>query len=252
MPDDASPPRQDAATNAPAYSVSELSFALKRTLEDAYGHVRLRGEVSKVTRHASGHVYLSIKDERACIDGVIWKTVRGIKVRPETGMEVIVSGRITTYPGRSQYQIVIDSLEPAGVGALLAQLEALKGRLAGEGLFAAERKRPLPATPAVIGVVTSPTGAVIRDILHRIADRWPCRVVVWPVVVQGEAAASQVAAAVRGFDALPDAGGAVPPSRPRDRGAGRRLGGRPVALQRRGAGPRGGRLPAAGGLGGGP
>ena len=206
--DDAS--ARAGATNAPAYSVSELSFALKRTLEDAYGHVRLRGELSKVTRHASGHVYLSIKDDKACLDGVIWKTVRGIAVRPEQGMEVIVTGRITTYPGRSQYQIVIETLEPAGVGALLARLEALKAKLSGEGLFGPERKRSLPAYPAVIGVVTSPTGAVIRDILHRIAERWPCRVVVWPVVVQGEAAAAQVAAAVRGFDALPASGGPIP------------------------------------------
>ncbi len=211
--DDASPraPDTPGATNAPAYSVSELAFALKRTLEDAYGHVRLRGEVSKVTRHASGHVYLSIKDDRACIDGVIWKSVRGIAVRPETGMEVIVTGRITTYPGRSQYQIMIETLKPAGVGALLARLEALKGKLAGEGLFAPDRKRPLPSTPLVIGVVTSPTGAVIRDILHRIRDRWPCRVVVWPVVVQGEAASAQVAAALRGFDALPSGGGGPVP-----------------------------------------
>ena len=173
------------ATNAPAYSVSELAFALKRTLETAYGHVRLRGEVSKVTRHASGHVYLSIKDEKASIDGVIWKGARGVSVRPETGMEVIVSGRITTYPARSGYQIVIETLEPAGVGALLAQLERLKARLSAEGLFEPQRKRPLPAQPAVIGVITSPTGAVIRDILHRMqgplalprawSGRWWCR-----------------------------------------------------------------------------
>ncbi len=200
----------DLPTNLPAYSVSELSFALKRTLEDAYGQVRVRGEVSKVTRHASGHVYLTVKDDKASIDGVIWKSVRGISVRPETGMEVIVSGRITTYPARSSYQLVIETLEPAGVGALLAQYERLKARLAEEGLFSAERKRPLPALPNVIGVVTSPTGAVIRDILHRLQERWPCQVIVWPVVVQGEAAAAQVAAAVRGFDALPVAGGPVP------------------------------------------
>ncbi len=199
-----------APTNAPAYSVSELAFALKRTLEDSYGHVRLRGELSKVTRHASGHVYLSIKDDKACIDGVIWKTTRGIAVRPEQGMEVIVTGKVTTYPARSSYQLVIETLEPAGVGALLARLEQLKAKLAEEGLFAPERKRALPAMPRTIGVVTSPTGAVIRDILHRIRDRWPCRIVVWPVVVQGEAASAQVAAAVRGFDALPQEGGPVP------------------------------------------
>lgn len=196
--------------NAPAFSVTELAFALKRTLEDAFGHVRLRGEISKVTRHASGHIYLTLKDDKAAIDGVIWKgQVRGLKAQPEQGLEVIVTGRITTYPARSGYQIVIESLEPAGVGALLAQLERLKTKLAGEGLFDAARKPALPKTPAVIGVITSPTGAVIRDILHRITDRWPVRVIVWPVVVQGDQAATQVAAAIRGFNALaPD--GPVP------------------------------------------
>jgi exodeoxyribonuclease VII large subunit len=198
------------ADNAPAYTVSELAFALKRTLEDTYGFVRLRGELSKVTRHASGHIYLSLKDDRACIDGVVWKTqTRGLACRPEQGMEVIVTGRITTYPASSKYQIVIETLEPAGVGALLAQLERLKAKLAGEGLFAPELKRPLPAMPAVVGVITSPTGAVIRDILHRIRDRWPCRVVVWPVVVQGDQAAAQVAAAITGFNAI-ETGGAIP------------------------------------------
>jgi exodeoxyribonuclease VII large subunit len=193
--------------NAKAYSVSELAGALKRTLEDAYGFVRLRGEVSKVTRHASGHVYLTLKDERACIDGVVWKgQVRGLKAQPEHGLEVVVTGRITTYPASSKYQMVIETMEHAGVGALLAQLERLKAKLHGEGLFDVARKRPLPRTPAVVGVVTSPTGAVIRDILHRIRDRWPCRVLVWPVVVQGDQAALQVANAVRGFDALPHEG----------------------------------------------
>ena len=196
--------------NAPAFSVSELAFALKRTLETEYGFIRLRGEVSKVTRHASGHVYLTLKDDKACIDGVVWKTsVRGLKAQPAMGLEVIVTGRITTYPSGSKYQIVIDTLEPAGVGALLAQLERLKAKLQGEGLFDRGRKVAVPGMPAVVGVVTSPTGAVIRDILHRIRDRWPCRVVVWPVVVQGDAAAIQVAAAVRGFNAL-KAGGTVP------------------------------------------
>jgi len=189
--------------NARAYSVSELSFALKRTLEDAYGFVRLRGELSKVTFHSNGHVYLSLKDERACIDGVVWKgNVRGLKVRPEQGMEVIVTGKVTTYPAGSRYQIVIEAMEAAGVGALLAQLERLKAKLQGEGLFDPARKRPLPSTPAVVGVITSPTGAVIRDILHRIRDRWPCRVTVWPVVVQGDQAAAQVTAAIEGFNRL--------------------------------------------------
>ena len=197
-------------SNAPAYSVSELAFALKRTLEDRYGFVRLRGELSKVTHHSNGHVYLTIKDDKAAIDGVVWKgNVRGLGVRPEHGLEVIVTGKITTYPAGSRYQIVIDSMEAAGVGALLAQLERLKAKLASEGLFAQDRKRPLPSMPAVVGVITSPTGAVIRDILHRIRDRWPCRVIVWPVVVQGDAAAGQVAGAIRGFNALAP-GGPVP------------------------------------------
>ena len=200
----------DSASNAQAYSVSELAFALKRTLEDAYGFVRLRGELSKVTHHASGHVYLTIKDDKAAIDGVVWKgSVRGLSIRPEQGMEVIVTGRITTFPAGSRYQIVIETMEAAGVGALLAQLERLKAKLNAEGLFAAERKRRLPSMPATVGVITSPTGAVIRDILHRIRDRWPCRVIVWPVVVQGDVAAAQVAAAIRGFNAM-QPGGAIP------------------------------------------
>ena len=193
--------------NAPAFSVTELAFALKRTLEDAFGHVRLRGEISKVTRHASGHIYLTLKDDKAAIDGVIWKgSVRGLKAQPEQGLEVIVTGRITTYPARSGYQIIIESLEPAGVGALLAQLERLKARLTTEGLFDAARKPALPQMPTVIGVITSPTGAVIRDILHRITDRWPARVIVWPVVVQGDGAAAQVARAIAGFNGLPPDG----------------------------------------------
>ena len=162
--------------------------------------MRLRGEISKVTRHANGHVYLTLKDERAAIDGVVWKgQVRGLGIRPEQGLEVIVTGKITTYPAGSRYQIVIETMEPAGVGALLAQLERLKAQARRRGPVRAERKQPLPAMPAVVGVITSPTGAVIRDILHRIRDRWPCRVIVWPVVVQGDAAAAQVAAAIRGL-----------------------------------------------------
>ena len=200
----------ESSTNASAFSVSELAFALKRTLEDAYGHVRLRGEVSKVTRHSSGHVYLTLKDDKAAIDGVIWKgVVRGLACQPEQGLEVIAIGKITTFPASSKYQIVIESLEPAGIGALLAQLERLKARLQGEGLFAADRKQALPTMPAVIGVITSPTGAVIRDILHRIRERWPCHVLVWPVVVQGDQAAPQVIAAIEGFNALVP-GGDIP------------------------------------------
>ncbi|OXE35721.1 MAG: exodeoxyribonuclease VII large subunit [Phenylobacterium zucineum] len=200
----------ESDSNTKAYSVSELAVALKRTLEDAYGFVRLRGELSKVTFHGNGHVYLTLKDERASIDGVVWKgSVRALSVRPEQGLEVIVTGKITTFPAGSRYQIVIETMEAAGVGALLAQLERLKGRLQAEGLFDSHRRKSLPAMPTTIGVVTSPTGAVIRDILHRIRDRWPCQVIVWPVVVQGEAAAAQVRAAVEGFNALaPD--GPVP------------------------------------------
>jgi len=198
--------------NARAYSVSELSQALKRTLEDAYGFVRVRAEVSKVTRHASGHVYLTLKDDRAAIDAVVWKgQVRSLQAQPEQGLEVIVTGRITTYPASSKYQLVVETMEHAGVGALLAQLERLKARLNAEGLFEPGRKKALPRMPAVVGVITSPTGAVIRDILHRIRDRWPCRVLVWPVVVQGEQASIQVAAAIRGFNAL---GGDGPLPRP--------------------------------------
>src|SRR5215472_15373729 len=200
----------ESGANLQAYSVSELAFALKRTIEDAFGFVRLRGELSKVTFHANGHIYLDIKDDRASIAGVVWKTQAPLlAVRPQTGLEVIVTGRVTTYPGRSQYQIIIETMAPAGVGALLAQLEKLKTKLAAEGLFEAARKRPLPAMPGVIGVITSPTGAVIRDILHRISDRWPCRVIVWPTIVQGETAAAQVAAAIAGFNRLAP-GGAIP------------------------------------------
>ncbi|HEY0103905.1 MAG TPA: exodeoxyribonuclease VII large subunit [Brevundimonas sp.] len=206
-PAEAVPPVRD---NNPPQSVSELAFALKRTLEDRFGHVRLRGEISKVNRHASGHVYLTLKDDKACIDGVVWKgQARGLGVQPETGLEVIVTGKITSYPARSSYQIVVETMEAAGAGALLAQLERLKVKLKGEGLFDPARKQAIPTFPAVIGVITSPTGAVIRDILHRIAERWPCRVVVWPVVVQGEAACGQVANAIRGFDALKP-GGLIP------------------------------------------
>lgn len=210
LDDTPAPVNPGADGNARPYSVSELAFALKRTLEDSYGFVRVRAELSKVTRHASGHVYLSLKDEKACIDGVVWKgQVARLQCRPEQGLEVIVTGKITTYPASSKYQIVVETMEPAGVGALLAQLERLKVKLAAEGLFDAARKRRLPAMPAVIGVITSPTGAVIRDILHRLRDRWPCHVLVWPVVVQGDAAAPQVCNAIRGFNGL-QPGGRIP------------------------------------------
>lgn len=189
--------------NSEPLSITELSAALKRAVEDRFGYVRLRGELSGVKRAASGHMYCSLKDEKAVIDGVMWKgTAARLNFRPEDGLEVVASGKITTYPGRSKYQIVIERMEIAGEGALLALLEKSRARLQAEGLFAEERKRRLPFAPKVIGVVTSPTGAVIRDILHRLADRFPSHVLVWPVLVQGQGAAEQVAAAVRGFGAL--------------------------------------------------
>ena len=199
-----------AGDNAEPLTVSEISQALKRTVEDRFGFVRLRGELSGVKRAASGHMYCALKDENAVLDGVMWRGNAGrLPFRPEDGLEVVATGKITTYPGRSKYQIVIERMEIAGEGALLALLEKTKARLEAEGLFAPERKRALPFAPRVIGVVTSPTGAVIRDILHRLADRFPTRVIVWPVLVQGDGAAKQVADAVRGFGALePD--GPVP------------------------------------------
>ncbi|MFL5021676.1 MAG: exodeoxyribonuclease VII large subunit [Microvirga sp.] len=202
---------EKAPSNASEWSVSDLAGALKRTLEDAFGHVRLRGEVSGYRGpHSSGHAYFSLKDQNARIDAVIWKgAFAKLKIRPEEGMEVIATGRITTFPGSSKYQIVIDTLEPAGIGALMALLEERRRKLNAEGLFAQERKRRLPFLPQVIGVVTSPTGAVIRDILHRLEDRFPRRVLVWPVRVQGETCAAEVAAAIRGFNAL-ESGGRIP------------------------------------------
>ncbi|MGN6848328.1 MAG: exodeoxyribonuclease VII large subunit [Sphingomicrobium sp.] len=192
-----------AGDNSPALSVSELSGALKRTVESAFGHVRVRGEISGFKRHSSGHCYFSLKDENACIDAVIWRTSTGaLAFRPEDGAEVIATGRLTTYPGRSKYQIVIDRMELAGEGALLALLEKRRKALAAEGLFASERKRRLPFLPRVIGVVTSPTGAVIRDILHRLEDRCPTRVILWPVAVQGDGAAAKIAAAIRAFPSI--------------------------------------------------
>ncbi len=197
--------------NTPEYSVSELAGAIKRALEDGFGHVRLRGEISGYRGpHASGHCYFALKDNTAKIDAVIWKGVFGrLKVRPEEGMEVVVQGRVTSYPGSSKYQIVIETLEPAGAGALMALLEERKRRLGAEGLFAAERKRKLPFMPRVVGIVTSPTGAVIRDMLAGFTERFPTRVIVWPVRVQGETSAAEVAAAIRGFNAI-GPGGLIP------------------------------------------
>lgn len=199
-----------APGNVPEYTVTELSLRLKRSIEDNFGWVRVRGEISGFKRAASGHLYFSLKDADSLLDGVCWKgSAARLGVKPEDGMEVICSGKLTSYPGRSKYQMVVERMELAGLGALMALLEQRKQKLAAEGLFAAERKRPLPYLPRVIGVVTSPTGAVIRDILHRLEDRFPTHVLVWPVLVQGEGAAEQVAKAIRGFNALSQ-GGAVP------------------------------------------
>lgn len=194
--------------NSPEFTVSELSSALKRTVEDAYGHVRVRGEISGFKGPvASGHCYFALKDESAKIEAVIWKGVHGrMKFKPQEGLEIIATGKLTTYPGSSKYQIVIEAIEPAGVGALMALMEERKRKLAAEGLFDDARKQLLPWLPEVIGVVTSPTGAVIRDILHRLQDRFPRRVLVWPVRVQGEGAAEQIADAIRGFNALTERG----------------------------------------------
>jgi exodeoxyribonuclease VII large subunit len=196
--------------NAAPVSVGELAMKLKRVVEGEFGHVRLRGEISGYKRVASGHAYLSLKDDSAVIDGVIWKgQVSLIPFQPQDGIEVIATGKVTTYPGRSKYQIIIERMELAGEGALMALLEKLKASLAAEGLFDNGRKKVLPYLPQVIGVITSPTGAVIRDILHRLEDRCPTRVIVWPVKVQGDGAAAEVAAALRGFDAI-EPGGPVP------------------------------------------
>jgi exodeoxyribonuclease VII large subunit len=198
----------EALINAPEFTVSELSSALKRTVEDAYGHVRVRGEITGFRGpHSSGHCYFALKDDGAKIEAVIWKFAHArMRFKPQEGLEVIATGKLTTYPGSSKYQIVIEALEPAGIGALMALMEERKKKLAAEGLFDAARKQLLPWLPEVIGVVTSPTGAVIRDILHRLEDRFPRRVLVWPVKVQGEGSAEQIAAAIRGFNALPQTG----------------------------------------------
>lgn len=196
--------------NIHEYTVSELSGAVKRAIEDNFGLVRVRGELGRVTRAASGHVYLDLKDEKSVISSVMWKgTASRLSINPEQGMEVVATGRMSTFPGQSRYQLIIDSLEPAGVGALMALFEERKKKLAAEGLFAPERKKPLPFLPDVIGVVTSPSGAVIRDILHRLRERFPRHVIVWPTLVQGRGAEEKIADAIRGFNALPP-GGDVP------------------------------------------
>ncbi|MFN0218856.1 MAG: exodeoxyribonuclease VII large subunit [Hyphomicrobium sp.] len=210
MPNAAEPPARPGA-NAPEFSVSELSSAIKRALEEGFGYVRLKGEVSGYRGpHASGHCYFALKDDKAKIEAVIWKGVFGrLRFKPEEGMEVIAQGKITTFPGSSKYQIMIEALEPAGAGALMALLEERKRKFAAEGLFDEGRKKQRPFLPKVVGVVTSPTGAVIRDMLHGFDERFPTHVIVWPVRVQGEGSAAEVAAAIRGFNALA-LGGPIP------------------------------------------
>lgn len=196
--------------NQPEFTVSELSGAVKRVIEGEFGLVRVRGEIGRVSRPASGHLYYDLKDDRSVIAAITWKgQVSRLQVRPEEGMEVIVTGRMTTFPGQSKYQLIVDDIAPAGAGALMAMLEKRKAMLAAEGLFDAARKKPIPFLPKVIGVVTSPSGAVIRDILHRLRDRFPRHVLVWPVAVQGQACAPEVAAAIRGFNAI-EPGGPIP------------------------------------------
>lgn len=198
------------ADNTPEFSVSEISGAVKKAIEGGFSHVRVRGEVGRVSRPASGHIYMDLKDDRAVLSGVIWKgRAQALAHRPEEGMEVIATGKLTTFPGQSKYQMIIEDIAPAGAGALMAMLEKRKAALAAEGLFAPERKKPLPYLPEIIGVVTSPSGAVIRDILHRLRDRFPRKVLVWPVAVQGQRCAPEVAAAIDGFNALTP-GGALP------------------------------------------
>jgi exodeoxyribonuclease VII large subunit len=196
--------------NSPEFTVTELSGAIKRVIEGEFGHVRIKGEVGRVSKPRSGHIYLDLKDDKSVISGVIWKGVAArLQTQPEEGMEVVATGRITTFGGQSKYQIVIEDIKPAGMGALMALLEKRKAALAAEGLFDPARKKPLPYLPEVIGVITSPSGAVIRDILHRLRDRFPRRVLIWPVAVQGEKCASDVARAIKGFNAL-TSGGALP------------------------------------------
>ena len=195
--------QQDPLHNQPEFTVSEISGAIKRTIEGNFSHVRVRGEISGLSLPKSGHVYFSLKDESAVLKAVCWKGVAGrLNVLPEDGLEVIVTGKITTYPGASNYQITIDSMEVAGVGALMAMLEKRKNELAAKGLFDAARKKDIPEFPHTIGVVTSPSGAVIRDILHRLRERFPCNVLLAPVKVQGQGAAEEIAAAILAFNAM--------------------------------------------------
>jgi exodeoxyribonuclease VII large subunit len=190
--------------NLREFTVSELSNLLKRAVEEAFPYVRVKGELSRVTRPASGHCYFDLKDDKAVLGAIIWRTAYArLKVQPEQGLEVVCTGRLTTFPGQSKYQLVVEEMELAGLGALMAMLEMRKKKLAAEGLFEPARKKPLPYLPRVVGVITSPTGAVIRDIMHRLSDRCPRHVLVWPVTVQGERAAAEIAAAINGFNTLP-------------------------------------------------
>jgi exodeoxyribonuclease VII large subunit len=208
--DDLTESQPQPGSNSPEMTVSELAGALKRTVEENYGFVRVRGELGRVVLAKSGHLYFDIKDEGATLNTIMWKGSAGkLSFKPEEGLEVVAEGRLSTYPGRSNYQMIAERMRPAGVGALMQLLEERKKKLAAEGLFAAERKKPLPFLPAVIGVVTSPTGAVIRDILHRVRDRFPVHVIIWPALVQGERAAAEVEAGIRGFNALTP-GGPIP------------------------------------------
>ena len=207
---DDTPDGPENGANSPEFTVTELSGAIKRVIEGEFGHVRIRGEVGRVSRPRSGHIYLDLKDDKSVISGVIWKGVSSkLETQPEEGMEVIATGRITTFGGQSKYQIVIEDIKPAGMGALMALLEKRKKVLAAEGLFAPEHKKTLPYLPEVIGVITSPSGAVIRDILHRLRDRFPRKVLIWPVAVQGAKCAPEVARAIEGFNAMTP-GGALP------------------------------------------
>ncbi|WP_322895119.1 MULTISPECIES: exodeoxyribonuclease VII large subunit [unclassified Yoonia] len=198
------------ADNTPEFSVSEISGAVKKAIEGGFSHIRVRGELGRISRPASGHIYLDLKDDRSVLSGIIWKgRAAALSHRPEEGMEVIATGKLTTFPGQSKYQMIIEDIVPAGAGALMAMLEKRRAMLAGEGLFDASRKQKLPYLPEIIGVVTSPSGAVIRDILHRLRDRFPRKVLVWPVAVQGQKCAAEVAAAINGFNLLTP-GGALP------------------------------------------
>ncbi|HXR95780.1 MAG TPA: exodeoxyribonuclease VII large subunit [Rhizomicrobium sp.] len=196
-------PAPSTFANLPEYSVSELSQALKQAVEERFPLVRVRGEISGLKAATSGHTYFDLKDDKALLNAIVWRTAaRYLKVKPEPGLDVICTGRITTYPGQSRYQLIVEQMELAGLGALMAMLEERKKRLAGEGLFDAARKKKLPFLPNVIGVITSPTGAVIRDIMHRLNARFPRRVLIWPVAVQGERAAAEIAQAIAGFNKL--------------------------------------------------